>query len=72
MGFGILIGLVVAADLGWLPFGHAVPEPTGTKEVPAPAPAPVSIGVDRNFVSIAKAVKPAVLNVFTTRTGEGG
>src|SRR5436309_9503555 len=74
VGIGILIGLVVASDLGWLPFGHAVPEPTVTKEVPAapPAPAPVSIGVDRNFVSIAKAVRPAVVNVFTTRTGKGG
>jgi len=72
VGIGILIGLVVASDLGWLPFGHAVPEPTVTKEVPAAAPAPVSIGVDRNFVSIAKAVRPAVVNVFTTRTGKGG
>jgi len=72
VGIGILIGLVVASDLGWLPFGHAVPEPTVTKEVPAAAPAPVSIGVDRNFVSIAKAVKPAVVNVFTTRTGKSG
>src|SRR2546426_133094 len=74
VGIGILIGLVVASDLGWLPFGHAVPEPTVQKEAPAapPAPAPVSIGVDRNFVSIAKAVRPAVVNVFTTRTGKGG
>ncbi|MGH7167473.1 MAG: DegQ family serine endoprotease, partial [Nitrospiraceae bacterium] len=72
VGMGMLIGLVVASDLGWLPFGHAVPEPTVTKEVPAAAPAPVSIGVDRNFVSIAKAVRPAVVNVFTTRTGKGG
>src|SRR5437870_268098 len=74
VGIGILIGLVVASDLGWLPFGHAVPEPTVAKGVPAapPAPAPVSIGVDRNFVSIAKAVRPAVVNVFTARTGKGG
>jgi len=72
VGIGILIGLVVASDLGWLPFGHAVPEPAATKEVPAAPPAPVSIGVDRNFVAIAKAVRPAVVNVFTTRTDKGG
>jgi serine protease Do len=38
---GIIIGLVVASDLGWLPF------------------------------QIAKAVKPAVVNIFTSRTGKG-
>src|SRR5574341_1662426 len=72
VGIGIVIGLVLASDLGWLPFGHAVPEVTGTKEVPAALPAPVSIGVDRNFVAIAKAVRPAVVNIFTTRTEKGG
>src|SRR5574341_406404 len=72
VGIGIVIGLVLASDLGWLPFGHAVPEVTGTKEVPAALPAPVSIGVDRNFVAIAKAVRPAVVNIFTTRTERGG
>ena len=71
VGVGILIGIIVASDLGWLPFGHAVPEPPGPKEVPAMAPAPAAIGGDRNFVSIAKAVRPAVVNIFTTRTEKG-
>ena len=26
VGVGVILGLVVASDLGWLPFGHAVPD----------------------------------------------
>jgi len=66
---GIVIGIVVASDLGWLPFGHAVPE---APVPPAPAPPPAAVGTEQNFVQIAKAVKPAVVNIFTTRTGKGG
>src|SRR5207237_2552337 len=35
-------------------------------------PTTVSIGGDRNFVSVAKAVKPAVVNIFTSRTTKAG
>ncbi|MBI4400078.1 MAG: DegQ family serine endoprotease [Nitrospirae bacterium] len=69
VGAGILIGIVVASDMGWLPFGHAVPEPPVRE---APAPSPTTVGGDRNFVQIAKTVKPAVVNISTTRTGRGG
>ncbi len=65
VGVGVIFGLVVASDLGWLPFGHAVPDaPTVTK--PA-AVAPPAAGADRNFVEVAKAVTPTVVNISTTR-----
>ncbi len=71
IGLGVMIGLVVAADLGWLPFGHAVPEPPVAGIAPPPAP-PAAIGSNQNFVQIAKSVKPAVVNIFTTRSGRSG
>jgi serine protease Do len=65
IGAGVILGLVVAADLGWLPSGHAVPE---APSVPKPAAvAPPSGGFDRNFVEVAKAVTPSVVNISTTR-----
>ncbi len=65
VGVGVILGLVVASDLGWLPFGHAVPDaPTVTK--PA-AVTPPAAGSDRNFVEVAKAVTPTVVNISTTR-----
>jgi serine protease Do len=70
---GVLIGIIVASDLGWLPFGHAVPDTAPVKESPPPAPVGLipGPGGDRNFVQIAKAVTPAVVNIATTRTGRG-
>jgi serine protease Do len=73
---GVLIGVIVTSDLGWLPTGHAVPDP-----VPAPAPAarPVATAVQpslggsgtQSFVEVAKSVKPAVVNIFASRSGRG-
>ncbi|MGH7231217.1 MAG: DegQ family serine endoprotease [Nitrospiraceae bacterium] len=77
VGAGILIGIAVASDLGWLPFGHAVPESPAVKVAPAPAvptavPPPAMMpGTDRNFVQIAKAVTQAVVNISTMRNGSG-
>ncbi|MBM4125110.1 MAG: DegQ family serine endoprotease [Nitrospira sp.] len=71
VSIGVVIGLVVASDLGWLPFGHAVPE-APVQSAPAPTPSPAPVGADRNFVQVAKAVTPAVVNIFTTRSGKGG
>jgi serine protease Do len=77
LGAGILIGLAVASDLGWLPFGHAVPESPAVKVAPAPAvpavvpSAAMAPGADRNFVQIAKAVTQAVVNISTMRSGLG-
>ena len=76
---GILIGLGVASDLGWLPFGHAVPEANAPNGQPSQAVTPVAIppmvapGSEGNFVGIAKAITPAVVNIATTRDArEGG
>jgi serine protease Do len=71
---GVIIGLVVASDFGWLPFGHAVPDVAPGKEVVANPPAPPgfggTLGTDRNFVQVAKAVTPAVVNIATVRSGK--
>ncbi|HEX9285067.1 MAG TPA: trypsin-like peptidase domain-containing protein, partial [Nitrospirales bacterium] len=76
IGAGMILGLVVAADLGWLPIGHAVPEAPSVPKPAAVAPPP-SGGFDRNFVEVAKAVTPSVVNISTTRIsrlpeGHGG
>ncbi len=74
VGAGILIGVVLASDMGWLPFGHAVPD-SPVKQVQlaqTTVPTPASISGDRNFVAVAKAVKPAVVNIFTSRTTKSG
>src|SRR5205823_572993 len=66
IGVGIILGLVVASDLGWLPTGHAVPEaPSAPK--PVALPLPPTDGADHNFVEVAKVVTPAVVNIATTR-----
>jgi serine protease Do len=73
---GVLIGIVLTSDLGWLPTGHAVPE---SSPAPDPAPRPVSTAVQpslpgtggQSFVDVAKIVKPAVVNIFATRNGSG-
>src|SRR5713226_6082209 len=59
IGVGIILGLVVASDLGWLPIGHAVPEAPGTPRLVAVPPPPG--GADHNFVEVAKAVTPTVV-----------
>jgi serine protease Do len=72
---GIIIGIVVASNMGWLPTGTAGPEP-----IPSPIVRPVATapqlpmggGSSKNFVEIAKSVKPAVVNIAATRTGKSG
>ncbi len=72
---GIIIGIVVASNMGWLPTGTAGPEP-----IPGPIVRPVATapqlpmggGGSKNFVEIAKSVKPAVVNIAATRTGKSG
>jgi len=66
IGAGVILGLVIASDLGWLPIGHAVPEAPSAPKPAAVAPPP-SGGFDRNFVEVAKAVTPSVVNISTTR-----
>ncbi len=72
---GIVIGFVVASDFGWLPTGHAVPDASSiapTLPIPRPvstAPQPVLGGGNQTFVDIAKSVKPAVVNIYATKSG---
>ena len=72
---GIIIGVVVASNMGWLPTGTAGPEPIPSPIVrpvaTAPQP-PIGGGSAKNFVEIAKSVKPAVVNIAATRTGKSG
>ncbi len=73
LGAGVLIGLVLAANLDWTPFGHAVPKPEATPaRVTLTAPAPVSLpaGRTQDFVPVAKAVMPAVVNIVSRRSGD--
>jgi len=76
---GIIIGFVVASDLGWLSNGHAVPDassvaPPSPSPVVRPvstAPQPILGGGNQTFVDIAKSVKPAVVNIYATKSGRG-
>jgi serine protease Do len=75
VGIGIVIGVMVASDLGWLPSGTAGPEPKPSVTVRPVATAPqspITSGSARNFVEIAKIVKPTVVNISATRSGRGG
>jgi serine protease Do len=70
---GIIIGIVVASKMDWLPSGTAGPEPIPSPIVrpvaTAPQP-PMAGGSGKNFVEIAKSVKPAVVNIAATRSGK--
>ena len=70
---GVVIGLIVASEFEWLPNSRAIPEQEIARPVQPVASAvqptlPGSNG--QNFVDIAKAVKPAVVNIFATRSGK--
>jgi len=76
---GVVIGFVVASDLGWLSKGHAVPDSSSGAPTPSPpivrpvstAPQPILGGGNQTFVDIAKSVKPAVVNIYATKSGRG-
>jgi serine protease Do len=72
---GIVIGIVVASDMGWLPTGTAGPNLTPDPIVRPVATAPqlpMAGGSGKNFVEIAKSVKPGVVNIAATRNGKSG
>src|SRR5262245_43284027 len=75
VGIGIVVGVVVASDLGWLPSGTAGPEPkpgVSVQLVATASQSPITSGTVRNFVEIAKLVKPTVVNISATRSGRSG
>jgi serine protease Do len=72
---GIIIGIVVASNMGWLQSGTAGPEPILSPIALPVATAPqlpMGGGSGKNFVEIAKLVKPAVVNISATRSGKSG
>ena len=74
IALGIVIGVAVASDLGWLPHGSAGPDaPTDpvVRPVATVPQQPVSGGTAKSFVEIAKIVKPAVVNIASSRSGKG-
>jgi serine protease Do len=74
IALGIVIGIAVASDLGWLPRGSAGPDvPTsgGVRPVATVPQHPVTGGTAKSFVEIAKIVKPAVVNIAASRSGKG-
>ena len=72
---GIVIGVVMASELGWMPRGTAGPElpTTATVRPVATVPQqPLTGGPAKSFVEIAKTVKPAVVNIAASRSGKSG
>lgn len=75
LSLGILVGLVIAASLDWMPFGQAVPKFLSSSPSPITltrqnlSPTVIPQGGGRDFVEVAKSVKPAVVNIFSTRAG---
>jgi serine protease Do len=68
VGTGVVLGFMLASDLGWLRLGEAQNQPKPTERAPI-------LGTAPNFVEVSKAVTPAVVNVSTTRvvkSEEGG
>ncbi|MFM7841034.1 MAG: hypothetical protein ACKO9T_04080, partial [Nitrospira sp.] len=72
---GVVLGVGVASQMGGVLFGQAVPaapppaRPVESPPAAAPPPSHPANGTPPGFVHVAKAVKPAVVNVFSTRTG---
>ena len=74
VALGIVIGITVASDMGWLPRGSAGPDVAtdGSVRPVATVPQqPVTGGTAKSFVEIAKIVKPAVVNIAASRSGKG-
>lgn len=59
---GILIGLLTATNLDWLPFGH-----TTTPQTLPPKVMEQLVQTGQAFTEIAKVVTPAVVNISTTK-----
>ena len=70
VGMGILIGLLVTADMGWLPFSTAENPSRLATGVSLPLLPQTGEG-GQMLVEVAKAATPAVVNISTTRVIKG-
>ena len=62
---GVVLGIVISSNLGWMPLGQAKVEPLSpkvTEQLEA---------TEKAFVMIAKRVVPSVVNISTTKTTKG-
>src|SRR5919108_953328 len=59
----LLVGLGISGSLDWLAPGRAVTGESGSSDVRSPSTLP-------DFVSLAKKLRPVVVNISTTQVGE--
>src|SRR3972149_10176745 len=62
---GILVGIIISSNLGWMPLGQAKVEPL------PPKVAEQLETTEKAFVMIAKRVVPSVVNISTTKMFKG-
>ena len=65
ISIGIIAGVIISSNLGWIPLGNAKIEPIPpkvTEQLEA---------TEKAFVEIAKRVNPAVVNISTTKISKG-
>jgi serine protease Do len=77
ISIGIMIGLLLATDINWLPTARSVREPTAAATSPSPTPirtsGPLLTSPSDNqlFVKVAESATPAVVNISTSRVIKG-
>ncbi len=64
VGAGVVLGVTLASDLGWLSTGEAQNQAKTAERT-------ALLGAAPNFVEVSKAVTPAVVNISTTRVVKG-
>lgn len=65
ISIGVIAGVIISSNLGWIPLGQAKVEPIPPKITQQLAE------TEKAFVEIAKRVTPAVVNISTTKTMKG-
>ncbi len=65
ISFGVIAGVIISSNLGWIPLGQAKVEPIPPKITQHLAE------TERAFVEISKRVTPSVVNISTTKTMRG-
>ncbi|MBI5756851.1 MAG: DegQ family serine endoprotease [Nitrospirae bacterium] len=65
ISIGVIVGVVISSNLGWIPLGQAKVEPIPPKITEQLAE------TGKAFVEIARRVTPAVVNISTTKIAKG-